>query len=238
MNSSAFSMTLTCRSRDILAIGFADDGHAAADSQKVVGQRLDLAVAGIGNLAARKHAEPRLPYARAISDLTQGPFRSSQLPAHEIKGVHSRSIRQNSAICKRQDLWADKRQHLAVPKLIEDHRALLRENLSAWMKDRGVTRKTLKAHYIQGPKAGKPVSERSVANMLSADPHANSPSYDMIVAVCAKLGIMPWHLLTPGRGPADPPRLVATEEERKLHRSLERDYAKLQAKFEKINRSK
>lgn len=179
-----------------------------------------------------------MTYSCTVCDLAQGAFGPCKLPAHEIKGVHSRSIRQNSADCNRQDLSADARQDLPVPKPIEDHRAVLRDNLSAWMKHRGYTRDTLKAPYVQGPKAGKLVSPRSVGNMLSNDPDANSPSYDMIVAVCAKLGIMPWHLLVPGRGPADPPYLVATADERKLHRELERDYARLRAKFDRLQSSK
>jgi len=123
-----------------------------------------------------------------------------------------------------------------MPAPVFDHRALLRENLAAWMVERGKTSETLNARYIQGPKRGLLVSPRSIRNMLSKDPPEgapeneplpNSPTYDMIVAVCAALEIMPWHLLVPERGPKEPPRLAATPREIELYAQFERLRAQL-----------
>lgn len=94
-----------------------------------------------------------------------------------------------------------------------DPRRVLSDNLRAWMDYRKVSRHTLRATYLTGPKRGKPVSARSIGNMLSAHEGANSPSYDMIVAVCAKLDLATWQLVVPGRGPPDPPKLALTDQE-------------------------
>lgn len=103
-----------------------------------------------------------------------------------------------------------------------DYRAALRDNIKALLKYRGLTRETLNATYLAGPKAGERVSPRSVGNMMSEDEGANGPSLDMVAAVAAKLGVLPWQLLVPGIDPANPPYLTLTDEERKLHREFER----------------
>lgn len=130
-------------------------------------------------------------------------------------------------MCKQQDFSSDERQNLGVHNPIHDHRKVLRDNLAAWMAHRNFTRQTLKAIYLDGPKKGKKISPRSIGNILSEKDTANSPAYDMIVAIAARLEIMPWQLLVPGRGPANPPCLAVTPAEAKLHREFERLRAEL-----------
>jgi hypothetical protein len=173
-----------------------------------------------------------LTYPGAVGDLSQGAICRPQLPANELQRVHVGILRQNSAGRKQQDFSADGRQYSAMPVPITDHRKVLRENLTAWMKHYNVTRDTLNAVYLSGPKKGKKVSARSVGNILSADEGANSPSYDMIVAVCARLEIMPWQLLVPLRGPNNPPRIVATPKEMELYKKFER----LRAELDSVSR--
>lgn len=114
------------------------------------------------------------------------------------------------------------RQDFAMRIRPDDYRGALRENLKALLKARKLTRETLNAPYLSGPKKGKIVSPRSVGNMMAEDESANGPSLDMVGAVAKKLGLLPWQLLVPGLDPNNPPHLILTDDERKLHREFER----------------
>lgn len=121
---------------------------------------------------------------------------------------------------KGQYLPADTGQHFAMPPV--DYRRLLRANLRAALAHRGLTRNTLRAFYLAGPKKGERVSGRTVGNMQNASPEAPSPSLDVIAAVAHALGLEPWQLLVPGFDPQNPPLVRLTEDERKLYAEFHR----------------
>ena len=113
---------------------------------------------------------------------------------------------------------ADERQNLVVDK----YRAVFRANLKALLDHHGVTRLTVKAYYLDGPKRGKQVSSRAIGYMLSKDSAAPSPSLDMVAAVAAAYDLLPWQLLVPAFDPANPPMVRLTPEERKLYAEFQR----------------
>ena len=187
-------------------------------AHEVIGQRLHLAVARIGYFPAGKHAEPRLTNACAVGDLAERPGRDFELPAHELQRVHALIVRQNSAICKRQDFSDDERQYLAV-RVPENYRSVLGKNLKTLLDAKGLRSDTLKAVYLDGPKAGKPVSPRSIRNILNGT--GNAPGLDMLAAIASRLGLSVWQLLAPNLSAADLPRLALTADEKQMQKEFE-----------------
>ena len=103
-----------------------------------------------------------------------------------------------------------------------DYAKTLQENLTAAMKKRQQTARTLAkvAVYLDGPKRGKRVSLRSIQYLTGEAPY--SPTVDMLAAVAAALDLHPWQLLVKGMDPDNPPVLTLTESERKLYREFQR----------------
>jgi hypothetical protein len=169
-----------------------------------------------------------MPHARAISHFPKIDSGVRKPVPHKFHSIHVATLRQNLAHCKRQDLPADERQNIAMPL---DYRAALRKNLKALLEAHKLTRLTLRATYLAGPKKGRLVSPRAIGYMLSADPAAPSPSLDVLAAVATAFDLQPWHLLVPGLDPNNPPVTQLTPEERKLYA----DYQRLRAQLTRNN---
>jgi len=108
-----------------------------------------------------------------------------------------------------------------------DYRAVLRTNLRAVFAVHGDTTATAsrKARYLDGPKRGRTISERSLRYFLEEG--GPSPSLDALAAIAGAYDLMPWQLLVPGLDPGNPPYLALSDAERALYADFRRLKAKL-----------
>lgn len=190
-------------------------------------QPLDLLHAGIRNLAPRKDLQPVVGNARITRELRQRRAAIDVVGhplADVLKKSHVAMLRQSFAKRKRQDTppaaW-----HACIVSL--DYRAVLRVNLRAVFAVHGDTSATAsrKARYLDGPKRGRTISERSLRYFLEEG--GPSPSLDALAAIAGAYDLMPWQLLVPGLDPANPPYLALSDAERALYAEFRRLKAKL-----------
>lgn len=90
-----------------------------------------------------------------------------------------------------------------------DYRQLLAANLTALMAVHGLSAKQLgtKATYLDGPKKGKPISERTVRNVMHNYAGSSALGLHGLGALAAYFGIEVYHLLVPGLDPLTQPML-------------------------------
>lgn len=112
------------------------------------------------------------------------------------------TVRQNFALCKRQDSPEAARQNIGV----DEYLRILGENIRALMEHHGVRRETLEAIYLDGRKKGKRVSPRTIGGLAHPREGTSAPQLDVVAAIAAAFDLLPWQLLVPDLDPADPPR--------------------------------
>lgn len=191
------------------------------------GQTLDLLHAGVRNLAPRKDLEPGIRHVRITSERHQRRSAVDVIGhpvANVFKQSHAPMLRQEIARCKRQEMPPGPRQTLNMSL---DYRAVLRTNLRAVFAVHGDTTATAsrKARYLDGPKRGRTISERSLRYFLEEG--GPSPSLDALAAIAGAYDLMPWQLLVPGLDPGNPPYLALSDAERALYADFRRLKAKL-----------
>jgi hypothetical protein len=95
---------------------------------------------------------------------------------------------------------------LPMPK---NYRDRLANNLAALLSFHGLSAETLKARYIDGPKAGRNISIRTIRNVVRNDEGSSGLSVDGLGAIAARFGIEAYHLLAPGLDPITQPTAQA-----------------------------
>lgn len=106
--------------------------------------------------------------------------------------------------------------------MFADYRRVLAVNVRALLDHHQTTTTALakRAAYLDGPKRGRLVSERTVRYFLEGD--GPGAGLDALAALAAVYDLMPWQLLVPGFDPANPPYIALSDAEKRLHAEFQR----------------